>query len=79
MGGACSMPAIAQVIAVLLDELALPFEDGLVVGIEADDEAGQHPQPALLNDANLLERCLCAGSEISSIPSALRRRASRCR
>jgi hypothetical protein len=32
-----------------LDELQLAIEDGLVVGIEADDEAAQHPQAAFLD------------------------------
>ena len=39
----------------LLDEIALALEDILVVGIEADDEARQHPEPTVLNDTDLLE------------------------
>ena len=38
-----------------LDELALALEDGGVVGVEADDKAGEHPEARLLNDADLLD------------------------
>ena len=36
-----------------VDKCQLPVEDGLIVGIEADDESGQHPQSGLLNYPNL--------------------------
>jgi hypothetical protein len=49
---------MAQVMEGLLDELALALEDGLIVGIEADDEAGEHPEAAFLNDAHLLDEVL---------------------
>ena len=39
-----------------LDELALALEDGGVVGVEADDEAGEHPEAGVLDDADLLQR-----------------------
>ena len=55
MGGACSTPAMAQVMLVSFDELALALEDGGVIGIEAHDEAGEHPEAGLLNDADLFD------------------------
>src|SRR5450759_4615450 len=38
-----------------VDELPLPLENGLVVRIEADNEAPQYPEPALLDPLNLAE------------------------
>ena len=63
MGGACRTPAMAQAMAVWSINSSCRVEDGLVVRIEADDEAAEHPQSALLNDPDLSATLSRADSE----------------